>query len=173
LSGLHDGTGGRIATQLGGFAGDMTVVAAGIGTLVVAAVNLHVVVLLAVAHPILAVVAGIGALATWLGLGEAVGSAAEKAVREHEFNTVSRTMLHLALSEARLGAKLAEGRAAAVETLKQKVVESLEQAGGKQGIVTAAVRTFDAMIAQAIADLGVLEELERASGPGERAVAAG
>jgi hypothetical protein len=34
------------------------------------------------------------------------------------------------------------------------------------------VRTFDAMIAQAIADLGVLEELERASGPGERAVPA-
>nr|WP_294516473.1 Hsp70 family protein [uncultured Rhodopila sp.] len=173
LSGVHEGTGGRIATQLGGFAGDMTVVAAGIGTLVVAAVNLHVVVLLAVAHPILAVVAGIGALATWLGLGGAVGSVTEKAIREHEFNAVSRRMLHLALSEARLGEKLAEGRAAAVETLKQKIVESLEQAGGKAGIVTAAVRTFDAMIAQAVADLGVLEELERVSGPGERAIPVG
>ena len=172
LSGVHDGTSGRIASQLGGFAGDMTVVAAGIGTLVVAAVNLHVVVLLAVAHPILALVAGIGALAAWLGLGSAVGAAAENAIREHEFNAVSRTMLHLALSEARLGEKLAEGRAAATVTLKQKILDSLDQAGGKTGIVTAAVRTFDAMIAQAVADLGVLEELERGAAPGERVVAA-
>jgi actin-like ATPase involved in cell morphogenesis len=172
LSGVHEGTSDRIASQLGGFAGDMTVVAAGIGTLVVAAVNLHLVVLLAVAHPILALVAGIGALGAWLGLGSAVGSAAENAIREHEFNAVSRTMLHLALSEARLGEKLAEGRAAASVTLKQKILESLDQAGGKAGIVKAAVRTFDAMIAQTVADLGVLEELERGSGSGERMVAA-
>jgi len=125
-----------------------------------------------VAHPILALVAGIGALAAWLGLGSAVGAAAENAIREHEFNAVSRTMLHLALSEARLGEKLAEGRAAATVTLKQKILESLDQAGGKTGIVTAAVRTFDAMIAQAVADLGVLEELERGAAPGERVVAA-
>jgi hypothetical protein len=163
LSGLHGGTGNRIAMELGGFAGDMTAVAAGIGTLVVAAVNLHVVVLLAVAHPILALVAGIGALASWLGLGSAVGTAVETAIKEHQFNAVSRTMLHVALSEARLSAKLGEGRAAAQETLKQKILESLNEAGGKDGIVKAAVQAFDSMIGKTIADLGVLEELAKVS----------
>jgi molecular chaperone DnaK len=161
LSGVHGGTSDRIANELAGFAGNMAVVAAGIGALVVAAVNLHVIVLLAVAHPVLALVAGIGALATWLGLGSAVGGAVENAVREHKFNTVSRTLLHWALSESRLKEKLTEGRTAAQTTLKQKILESLETAGGKDGIVGAAVRAFEGMIAAAVADLGVLEELVR------------
>jgi hypothetical protein len=172
LSGVHDGTGDRIAAELAGFAGIMTTVAAGIGTLVVAAVNLHVVLLLAVAHPVLALVASIGALGSWLGLGSAVGTAVETAIREHEFNTVSRTMLHVALSETRLKEKLAEGRTAAQETVQQKILESLDQAGGKDGIVAGATRAFDAMIGQAVADLGVLEELERVSRPAEKTVPA-
>lgn len=161
LSGVHGGTSEGIANELAGFAGNMTVIAAGIGAVVVATVNLHVIVLLAVAHPVLALVAGIGALATWLGLGSAVGGAVENAVREHKFNAVSRRLLHWALPESRLKAKLAEGRAAAQATLKQKILESLETVGGTDGIVGAAVRAFEGMIAAAVSDLGVLEELAR------------
>ena len=50
---------------------------------------------------------------------------------------------------------------AAQETLKQKILESLQTAGGEGGIVGAAVQAFKAMIAAAVADLGVLEELAK------------
>ncbi|MFL5253727.1 MAG: Hsp70 family protein [Rhodopila sp.] len=161
LSGVHGGTSDRIANELAGFAGNMAVVATGIGALVIATVNLHVIVLLAVAHPILAVVAGIGALATWLGMGSAVGGALENAVREHQFNAFSRRLLHWALPETRLAEKLNEGRMAAQDSLKQKILESLETAGGQGGIVGVAVRAFRGMIEAAVADLGVLEELAK------------
>jgi len=106
-------------------------------------------------------VAGIGALATWLGMGSAVGGALENAVREHQFNAFSRRLLHWALPETRLAEKLNEGRMAAQDSLKQKILESLETAGGQGGIVGAAVRAFRGMIEAAVADLGVLEELAK------------
>jgi len=165
LTGVDGGTSDRIAGELGGLAAGMTAIAAGIGTVVVAAVHLHLVVLLAVAHPILALVAGIGTLASWLGLGSVVGTAVEDAIRDHEFNSVSRNMLYLVLSEDKLANKLAEGRAAAGEALKQKILECLKDVGGGDGIDAAVARAFDAMIAQASADLGVLEELARVSQP--------
>ena len=130
LSGVRGGTGDRIESELGGFAGDMTANAADVGTLVVAAVHLHLVVLLAVAHPI------------------------------------------LALSESRMAEKLGEGRVAARRALKQKILESLTKAGGKDGLVASAARAFDAMIAQAVADLGVLEELAKVLTQEARAVSA-
>jgi hypothetical protein len=74
-------------------------------------------------------------------------------------------MLYLVLSEDKLANKLAEGRAAAGEALKQKILECLKDVGGGDGIDAAVARAFDAMIAQASADLGVLEELARVSQP--------
>jgi hypothetical protein len=168
FGGGHGGTGDMISAELRDFASNMTVVAGSIGTVVVAAVHLHLVVLIAVAHPVLAVIAGIGTLATWLGLGAAVGSAVETAIKEHEFNAVTRNMLHLALSEARLSEKLGEGREAARVALKQKVLTALEGPGGGASIVAAAGRAFDAMIARAIGDLGVLETLSTRNGAGAR-----
>jgi hypothetical protein len=170
LTGVDGGTGDRIAGEIGGLAAAMTAIAAGIGTVIVAAVHLHLVVLLAVAHPILALVAGISTLGAWLGLGSVVGTAVEDAIRDHEFNSVSRNMLYLVLSEDKLAKKLAEGRTAAGETLKQKILECLKEVGGRDGIDAAAARAFDGMIAQASADLGVLEELERVSRPEARDV---
>jgi len=170
LTGVDGGTSDRIAGELGGLAAAMTAIAAGIGTVVVAAVHLHLLVLLAVAHPILALVAGISTLGAWLGLGSVVGTAVEDAIRDHEFNSVSRNMLYLVLSGDKLAKKLAEGRAAAGEALKQKILKCLKGVGGQDGIGAAAARAFDAMIAQASADLGVLEELARVSRPEARDV---
>jgi hypothetical protein len=58
-------------------------------------------------------------------------------------------MLYLVLSEDKLANKLAEGRAAAGETLKKKILECLKEVGGQDGIAAAAAGVFDAMIAQA------------------------
>jgi hypothetical protein len=159
FGGGHGGTGAAISGELRDFASSMTVVAGSIGTVVIAAVHLHLVVLIAVAHPLLAVLAGIGTLLTWLGVGAAVGSAVETAIKEHEFNAVTRNMLHLALSESRLNEKLSEGREAARATLKQKILTALAGPDGGISIVTASGRAFDAMISRAIGDLGVLEGL--------------
>lgn len=157
-------TGTLIAAELGNLAASLATLAAGIGTLVIATIHLNVVILLAIAHPILALVAGIGTLASYLGLGAAVGSAVENRVENHEFNLVTRTLLHLALSESGLAKKLAEGRNTAEAALSRNIMQSLEAAGGggKAGIVTAAATTFDAVVSQAIADLGVLEQFEKA-----------
>jgi hypothetical protein len=167
LAGVDGGTGDRIAAELGNSAGDMTALAAGIGTIVVAALHVQAIMLIAVANPILALLAGIGALAAWLGLGSAVKAVVENALKEHEFNTVSLGILHLAFSESRLEEKLREGRAAARAELKRNITASLDAAGedGRAGIVATAAATFDAMVAQAIADLGVLEQLAKIPAP--------
>jgi len=164
---VDGGTGDRIAAELGNSAGDMTALAAGIGTIVVAALHVQAIMLIAVANPILALLAGIGALAAWLGLGSAVKAVVENALKEHEFNTVSLGILHLAFSESRLEEKLREGRAAARAELKRNITASLDAAGedGRAGIVATAAATFDAMVAQAIADLGVLEQLAKIPAP--------
>ncbi len=161
------GTGDRIAAELGNLAASLATLAAGIGTLVIAAIHLNVVILLAVAHPILAVVAGVGTLASYLGLGAAVGSAVEDVVKNHEFNLVSRTVLHFALSESGLAKKLTEGRNTARSELSRNILNSLEMAGGegKAGIVTAGATTFDAVVSKAIADLGVLEQFAKGPEP--------
>ncbi len=157
-------TGALIAAELGNLAASLATLAAGIGTLVIATIHLNVVILLAVAHPILAVAAGVGTVASYLGLGAAVGSTVETRVENHEFNLVTRTFLHLALSESGLAKKLAEGRNTAQTELSRNIMQSLETAGGggKAGIVRAAATTFDAVVSQAIADLGVLEQFAKA-----------
>ncbi|CAH2598635.1 protein of unknown function [Rhodovastum atsumiense] len=166
LIGVGGSAGDRIAAELGGFAADMATFAAGIGTFIIAAIHLHVVVLLAIAHPVLAVVAGLGTLAAWLGFSTAVGSAIESTVRNHDFNLASRSILHIAMSESAFIRKLAEGRAAAQRELSHKIMEGLEGRGeGKDGIVKAAAAAFDAVVAQAIADLGVLEQLAPGGAP--------
>ena len=159
-------TGALIAAELGNLAASLATLAAGIGTLVIATIHLNVVILLAVAHPILAVAAGVGTVASYLGLGAAVGSTVETRVENHEFNLVTRTFLHLALSESGLAKKLAEGRNTAQTELSRNIMQSLETAGGggKAGIVRAAATTFDAVVSQAIADLGVLEQFAKAPG---------
>ena len=154
-----------IAAELGNQAASLATLAAGIGTLVIATIHLNVVILLAVTHPILAVAAGVGTVASYLNLGAAVGSTVESRVENHEFNPVTRTLLHFALSELGLAKKLAEGRKTAQTELSRNIMQSLEIAGGggKAGIVTAAAATFDAVVSQAIADLGVLEQFATAA----------
>jgi hypothetical protein len=168
LAAAGSGTSGRIAADLGDLAANVTAVAAGIGTLVIATLNLKLIILLAVAHPLLAVIAGIGTIAGYLGLGAGVGLAVEGAVRNHEFNLVSRTLLHLGLSEAGFEKMLAQGRDTARADLTRSIADSLAavRAGGMAGIVEAASETFDAMVAQAIADLGVLEQIARVADSG-------
>ena len=154
-----------IAAELGNQAASLATLAAGIGTLVIATIHLNVVILLAVTHPILAVAAGVGTVASYLNLGAAVGSTVESRVENHEFNPVTRTLLHFALSKSGLAKKLAEGRKTAQTELSRNIMQSLEIAGGggKAGIVTAAAATFDAVVSQAIADLGVLEQFATAA----------
>ena len=88
-------------------------------------------------------------------------------VENHEFNLVSRTVLHFALSESGLAKKLTEGRNTARSELSRNILNSLEMAGGegKAGIVTAGATTFDAVVSKAIADLGVLEQFAKGPEP--------
>jgi len=148
-----------IASEIGETAGTMAAVAASVGPLVAATVHAKLIILLAIAHPLLAALAGVGSLAAYLGIGRTVGAAVQDAVKDHEFNALTLGILHITLSEAGLAKKLAEGRRAAEADLRRAIVESLK--GDKEadapGLVERAAAAYDAMLGSVVADLGVLE----------------
>jgi hypothetical protein len=150
-----------IANEIGEVAGTMAAVTASVGPLVAAAVHAKLVILLAIAHPVLAALAGVGSLVAYLGIGRTVGSAVQDAVKDHEFNALSLGVLHIGISEAGLAKKLAEGRRAAEADLQRAIVQSLEGDNevGAPGLATRAADAFDAMLGNMVADLGVLERV--------------
>jgi len=150
-----------IANEIGEVAGTMAAVTASVGPLVAAAVHVKLVILLAIAHPLLAALAGIGSLGAYLGIGRTVGSAVQDAVKDHEFNALSLGVLHIGISEAGLAKKLAEGRRAAEADLQRAIVQSLQgdNEAGAPGLAARAADAFDAMLGNMVADLGVLERV--------------
>ncbi len=150
-----------IANEIGEVAGTMAAVTASVGPLVAAAVHVKLVILLAIAHPLLAALAGIGSLGAYLGIGRTVGSAVQDAVKDHEFNALSLGVLHIGISEAGLAKKLAEGRRAAEADLQRAIVQSLQgdKEAGAPGLAARAADAFDAMLGNMVADLGVLERV--------------
>ena len=90
-----------------GLAAALTAVTTAIGTLVLAAVKIKLILVVALAHPILAVVVGIAAILACLGLRAAAKEAAESIVRNHEFNKVTLQMLQVCMREGTLREKLA------------------------------------------------------------------
>ncbi len=142
-----------IASEIGETAGTMAAVAASVGPLVAATVHAKLIILLAIAHPLLAALAGVGSLAAYLGIGRSVGSAVQDAVKDHEFNALTLGILHITLSEAGLAKKLAEGRRAAEADLRRAIVESLkgDDEAGAPGLVERATAAFDAMLGSVVA----------------------
>jgi hypothetical protein len=157
-SASHGDTENLIAAEIGEMAGTMTAVAAGVGAAIAGALHVKLVILLAITHPMLAAAASVGALGAYLGIGQTVGSAVQDAVKDHEFNPFTLNILRLALSEAALAKRLADGRRAAEADLQRAIVESLSaDRDAAPGLVTRAADAFDVMLRKVIADLGVLE----------------
>jgi hypothetical protein len=148
-----------IASEIGGMAGTMAAVTASVGPLVAATLHVKLIILVAIAHPLLAALAGVGSLGAYLGIGRTVGSAVQDAVKDHTFNALSLGVLHIGLSEAGLAKKLAEGRRAAEADLRRAIVQSLEGDKSAPGLAARAAEAFDAMLGAMVADLGVLERV--------------
>ena len=174
LGELKVGTGvsDDIAQEFGELAEALTELTAAIGAIVIAAIKIKVVLLVAIAHPVLAVAVGIGALMATLGLGNAVGEAAQNAIRNHEFNDFTLMLLKAVLWESSFREKLASGREQAKAELRQKIRESTQgapvAADGVDGsaadetpprpaLEELVVAKFGAMIDLVIRDLDVLE----------------
>jgi hypothetical protein len=171
LRGLRAGAGetsGAIAGELSELAGTVAAVAAAVGALVVAAIKVKVIILAALAHPVLAVLATIGALLGFLGLGFATKEVIENAVRQHKFNFATLRIMRLGLRKSRFKAMLKAGRKSARSELRGLIRRGLEDAaddkGNKLGLQRKAVATFDAVVSRVIEELGVLEQVRAAEG---------
>jgi hypothetical protein len=154
LQGLRAGPGAtsdEIARQLGDLAAGLTALAAGIVALIIGAIKIKIILVAALAHPVLALAMGVGALVAFLGLGDSVRTAVESRVKAHEFNSVTLRLLKLGLWENSFRAKLAKGREDARAELRTQVRK------GCLTIDTKMAETFDAILELVIQDLLVLE----------------
>jgi hypothetical protein len=160
LQGLRAGD-GRVADKITAELGELAVMAAtvttSIVTLVVTVVKVKLIIVLAIAHPILALLAAAGALLAWLGIKNATKDVVENTIRNHEFNAVTLPILQACLWESEcwpfpgLRERLAAGRADAATKLQAELRANVRP------LEDAAAAKFDAIIDLVIQDLGVLE----------------
>lgn len=168
-SDISKGTGDRIAAEVSSLAAAVTAVAASLGTLVVAAVKIKVVLLFALVHPILALLAGAAALLSFLGLMKGAQEALEARIKDYDFGAASLWVLHKVLWKSKFEEKLAQGRADAKAELQRKIGESTRKAveapagpgssapSSQSPIEEIAVQKYEAILALVVQDLGVLE----------------
>jgi len=164
LQGLRAGTGGttdEIARELGGLAAGLTALATTVVAIVIGAIKIKVILLAALAHPLLALILGFGAVLATLGLGGGVKSAVEDKVKHHEFNSITLRGLKVFLWEKTFREKLAKGRTDARVELQSQIRENCRKIDAK------VVETFDAIIELVIQDLLVLELIRPALPPGK------
>jgi hypothetical protein len=166
---ISKGTGDRIAAEVSGLAATVTAMAASLGTLVVAAVKIKVVILFAFVHPILALLAAAAVLLSFLGLMKGAQDALEARIKDYEFGSASLWVLHKVLWKSKFEERLSQGRADARAELQRKIRESTRTTLGTSSgpgdtvpspenpIEEIAVQKFEGILALVVQDLGVLE----------------
>ena len=162
----------EIVRELGDLAEGLAATAAAIVTLVVAAVKIKIIILAALAHPILAILVGFGALLAWLGISTTVREKVESAVKSHEFNTFTLGLLKAAVWESKFRDKLATGRAEAKsevagnirKQLRDPVPNPLSPAEPGMSLEQRIIHTFETILDQVVKDLGVLELIRHDKG---------
>ena len=152
----------QIVKAFGELAETVTNVVGGVIGVVIVTVKIHVLIGLAMVHPIVAFLAGVTALAALMGLGEATKEWAEQKVKAFNFEGWSLVALKLALTDGSLREKLRSGRANAQAQLREAIRQGLKGANDEKGNVIdlekATVDTFDKVVSLVISDLGVLEQ---------------
>jgi len=169
LKGIAGGAGqtsDKIAEDLGDLAGAVAAMASSVAAVVVAAIKIKLVLLVAILHPIMALLVGTGALLAVLGLGEYVKEQTENLIKQHEFNWGTRNIMYLGLWESRFKEKLQAGRQSALTDIRREVRLSLDGAkdekGNKIELQQKAISTFDGIVTRVIDELGVLEHIRAA-----------
>jgi hypothetical protein len=176
IEGLRGDADNRFLDDVGDMAAVVALIAA-VALLVLAAVKVKVLgaVLLAAMHnPPLAVGLGIAALIAAGIAGQSVKETVEEAIKQHEFNWVTRKLLKVALWEGTFRDKLAEGRAEARTRLRDAIRKSTreldpnaaaslpEGQAPRTPTQQQALETFEHIIDVVIQDLGVLEQIRPA-----------
>ena len=120
-------TSNQLVTDMRGLVTSATAATTGIAAVAIAAIELNVIVLAALSHPLIALVVGIGAIVTWLGLSGSAGKVVEKAVKDHKFNFMTLSFLKLSVSEKKFQQKLDMGRDDARRQLKEAILTSMSK----------------------------------------------